>query len=166
MNPSYFRIKLNKKEAIQRLCDWNGGEYKESIKTGYLKAVDVSVDENGQWKGSCLYVYENEEWTVFEDLSGGYSFIDIEDWKKFAKNNNLVFAAYNDATLYAELIVIENGVVTKYFIEDFDMPVENVNEGNGIEDIYHWTDVVDFMEHDELFSSEDAGVVLIFEGLY
>ena len=113
MNPSYFRIKLNKEEAIQRLCDWNDRQYKELIKADHLDAVNVSLDKNGQWKGSCLYVYENEEWTVFEDLSGGYSFIEPESWKKFAKENELIFAAYNDAMLYAELILIVDGVVTK-----------------------------------------------------
>lgn len=161
MNPSYFRIKLNIGEAIQRLCDWNGGKYKELIETKYSKAVDVSLDENRHWKGSCLYVYENEEWTVFEDLSGAYSFIDKEDWRKFAKENEFVFSAYNDAILYAELIMIVDGIVTKYFIEDFDMPDENVNEGNGIANINNWTNVARFVDDDELVYS-DEGVVLIF----
>lgn len=161
MNPSYFRIKLNTESAIQRLCDWNGKKYTELIKTKYLKAVEVSINENGQWKGSCLYVYENKEWTVFEDLSGGYSFVDIEDWKKFAKENELIFAAYNDATLYAELIRIVDGVATKYFIEDFDMPEENVNKGDGIADINNWMDVAAFVDNDDLLNYND-GVVLIF----
>ena len=161
MNPSYFRIKLNKDEAIQRLCDWNGRKYKERIETKYSKAVDVSLDESRQWKGSCLYVYESEEWTVFEDLSGGYSFIDIENWKKFAKENELVFAAYNDAILYAEMIMIVDGIVTKYFIEDFDMPEENVNEGDGIAEINNWIDVAKYVDEDDLVYS-DTGVVLIF----
>lgn len=161
MNPSYFRIKLNKEEAIQRLCDWNGKQYKESIEADHLDAVKVSVDENGQWKGSCLYVYENEGWTVFEDLSGGYSFIETESWKKFAKEDELVFAAYNDAMLYAELVLIVDGVVTKYFIENFDMPEDDVNEGDGIADINSWIDVAGFVDNDDLLDS-DEGVVLIF----
>lgn len=161
MNPSYFRVKMGLKEAVQRLCDWNGGQYKEWIEADYLDAVRVSLDENGQWKGSCLYVYEKEGWTVFEDLSGGYSFIEIESWKKFAKDNELVYAAYNDAVLYAELIMIVNGIVTKYFIENFDMPEDNVNEGNGIADLKSWIDVARFVDHDELLDS-DQGVILIF----
>lgn len=162
MNPAYFRIKLNKEDAIRRLCDWNGRMYKESIQTTYLKAVDVSTDQNGQWKGSCLYVYENNGWTVFEDLSGGYSFIEVDSWKRFAQMDEVLFAAYNDAMLYAEMIAITDGVVIKYFVEDFDMPEENVNEGDGIADIEQWTDVANFMDQDEIYSMEDEGVVLIF----
>lgn len=161
MNPSYFRVKMGLKEAVQRLCDWNGGQYKECIEADYLDAVQVSLDENGQWKGSCLYVYEKEGWTVFEDLSGGYSFIEIESWKQFAKDNELVYASYNDAVLYAELIMIVNGIVTKYFIENFDMPEDNVNEGNGIADLKSWIDVARFVDHDELLDP-DHGVILIF----
>lgn len=161
MNPGYFRIKLKREEAIQRLCDWNGRKYKELIETDHRNAVKVSTDENGQWKGSCLYVYENEEWTVFEDLFGGYSFIETESWKKFAEEDELVFAAYNDAILYAELILIMDGVVAKYFIENFDMPEDNVNEGDGIADINSWVDVADFVDNDGLLDS-DEGVVLIF----
>lgn len=100
MNPSYFRIRLNIEKAIERLCLWNDRSYKEKIETEFSKAVDVSVDENGQWKGSCLYVYENEGWTVFEDLSGGYSFIDAEQWKRFAQSDDLVVAGYNDSSYF------------------------------------------------------------------
>ena len=106
MNPSYFRIKLNMDEAVKRLCAWIGSDYKEKIETNYSKAVDVSLNENGQWKGACLYVYENDDWTVFEDLSGGYGFIEAEEWLKFAKNDEFVLAGYNDAIICAEMIFI------------------------------------------------------------
>ena len=161
MNPSYFRIKLNMEEAVKRLCDWNGKEYKERIETKNSNAVKVSLDQNGQWKGSCLYAYENEGWTVFEDLMGGSSFIDVEQWLKFAKDDEFVFAAYNDAILYAEMVVIVDGIVTKHFIEDLDMPEDNVNEGDGVEDIDSWVDVAGFVDEDEYVYS-DEGVVLIF----
>lgn len=163
MNPSYFRIKLKKNEAIQRLCDWNGGKYKESIRTDYSNAVKVSIDQNGQWKGSSLYVYQNEDWTIFEDLSGFYSFIDPEGWLKFAEEDEMVFAAYNDAILYAEMIAIVDGVVIKYFLEDFDMPEDNTNKGCGYAGIQSWIDVANFMDHDEyFFDHSDQGIVLIF----
>lgn len=75
MNPSYFRIKVSMEEAVRRLCDWNGKPYKERIETNYSEAVNVSLDQNGQWKGSCVYAYENDGWSVFEDLMGGYSLL-------------------------------------------------------------------------------------------
>ena len=163
MNPGYFRIKLNKKEAIQRLCDWKGGIYKVSIRTNYLNAVKVSIDQNGQWKGDCLYVYQNEDWTVFEDLSGFYSFIDPESWLEFAREDELVFVAYNDAMLYAEMIEFVDGTVVKYFLENFDIPEDNVNKGSGYAEIQSWIDVANFMDHDEYyFDRSDQGMVLIF----
>ena len=161
MNPSYFRIKLNIEKAVERLCIWNGKTFKEKIETDFSNAVSVSLNENRQWKGSCLYVYENDGWTVFEDLSGGYSFIDVEQWKKFAGDDEFLFAGYNDASIYAEMIAIINGDVTKYFIECFDVPEENRNEGNGIADIESWVDVASFVDDDELVYS-DQGTVLIF----
>lgn len=161
MNPSYFRIKRNMEDAVKRLCIWNGSSFKERIETDYSKAVDVSLNESGQWKGGCLYTYENDGWTVFEDLSGGYSFIDPEHWKKFAGTDELVFAGYNDAMLYAEMIVIENGSLTKYFVECADIPEENVNEGDGVPGIDSWIDVASFVDSDDLIYS-DTGVVFIF----
>lgn len=161
MNPSYFRIKRNMEDAVERLCIWNGSSFKERIETDYSKAVDVSLNKNGQWKGDCLYAYENDGWTVFEDLSGGYSFIEPEQWKEFAGTDKLVFASYNDALLYAEMIVIENGSLTKYFVECADMPEENVNEGDGVPGIENWIDVASFVDGDDLVYS-DIGVVFIF----
>ena len=108
-----------------------------------------------------MYVYENEGWTVFEDLMGAFSFIDAEEWKAFAKEDEFVFAAYNDAMLYAELIVITDGVVTKNFMENDDIPEDNINEGNGVADIENWTDVAAFMDDDDLVNS-DKGTVYIF----
>lgn len=161
MNLSYFRIKTNAGEAIKRLCTWLASDYKEKIETNYGGAVKVSVNENGQWKGSCVYVYENDGWTVFEDLSGGFSFIEAAAWKEFAGKDPFVFAAYNDAMIYAEMIVITDGNVTKKFIECFDLPEENINEGDGVTGIENWTDVAAFVDADDIIFSEE-GTVYIF----
>ena len=161
MNPSYFRIKSSMEEAVKRLCLWNGTDCKERIETEYSRAVAVSLNENGGWKGTCLYVYENDGWTVFEDLSGGYSFLEPEQWKKFAGTDELIYAGYNDAVIYAEMIIIQNGSVSKYFMECDDAPEYNVNEGDGIADIENWISVASFIDHDDLVYS-DQGVVLIF----
>ncbi len=88
MNPSYFRIKVNMKEAVERLCIWNGSDCKEWIETGLSDAVDVSLNENGTWKGTCLYVYEKDGWTIFEDLSGSYSFLNRMNGKNLPQRTN------------------------------------------------------------------------------
>lgn len=73
MNPSYFRIKLPIDQAVQRLCGFEGKTPKETILCRPTQAVSHCIDEKKQWKGSCLFVYENKGWTVFEDLSGFYA---------------------------------------------------------------------------------------------
>ncbi len=161
MNPSYFRIKLNMEEAVKRLCAWNEGSYKERIETNYSNAVRVSIDQNGNWKGQCLYAYEKDGWTVFEDLSGGYSVNEIDSWLNFAEKDELIFAGYNDAIIYAEMIVVKDGEVTKYFMECDDCPEENVNQGNGIPNIENWVDVASYVDEDKFVYSEQ-GIVYIF----
>lgn len=161
MNPSYFRIKLSKQQAIERLWKWNNTVIKERVETDYGDAVDNSLDDNGNWKGSCTYVYENEGWTIFEDLSGGYMAIPAESWLEFAGNDELVVAGYNDAILYGEMVVITQGSVQKEFFEDMDNPEENVNKGNAYSEINSWIDVATFVDDDELVYSE-SGELLIF----
>lgn len=161
MNTSYFRIKLGKTEAIERLCSWSGSRCRERMEADYSKAVDLSLDETGQWKGSCLYVYEKNGWTVFEDLSGGFSFLEAEQWRIFAQNDEVVFAGYNDSIPYAEVVMVQKGVIVKRFMEDYDMPEDNLNEGDALPEITKWTDAASFVDGDELVYS-DRGELLIF----
>ncbi len=161
MNPSYFRIKLNMEDAVRRLERFNGTAYKEKIPAEPYRAASLSLGKDGQWKGLCLYVYENKGWTVFEDLSGGYCFTEAKDWKEFAAGSDFVFAAYNDAIFYAELIVVENGIITKNFMENDDIPEENRNEGDAFPDITDWMGVADFMDDDPLVGPE-TGTLYIY----
>lgn len=161
MNPSYFRIKLPQKAAIERLCSWNEKKPKEEIVTAFDNVVDVSVNESGEWRGDSLYVYEKDDWTVFEDLSGGYAAIPAESWKIFAGNCDLVVAGYNDSIPYGELVVIISGMVKKEFFEDVSMPEDNVNHGDMPGGIDDWTDAAEFVDNDEFLYSEN-GTVLIF----
>lgn len=73
MNLSYFRIKFPMEQAIENLRVWIGKDIKErtdNVPTAFGKNIDAALNENDQWKGQCLYVYENEGWTIFEDMSG------------------------------------------------------------------------------------------------
>ena len=51
--------------------------------------------------------------------------------------------------------------MTKNFMENDDIPEDNINEGNGVADIENWTDVAAFMDDDDLVNS-DKGTVYIF----
>lgn len=161
MNPSYFRIKLPMAGAVERLFQWNEKMPKEKIETTFSLAVDKSINESGQWKGSCLYVYEKAGWTVFEDLSGGFVGNSAMSWKAFAQNNDLVVAGYNEEIPYGELIILTNGVIQKEFLEDERLPKDNVNYGGMYSEIKEWIDVASFVDNDEIVYSEH-GMVLIF----
>ncbi|MCL2060249.1 MAG: hypothetical protein FWH01_14555 [Oscillospiraceae bacterium] len=164
MNPSYFRIKLPMDEAINRLCNWIYKAPKEIIETSMENAVSVAC-VNGQWKGAALYVYYNDGWAVFEDLSGGFSSMPADDWLRFARNDPLVVAGYNDAIIYAELKVIEDNIVIKDFFEYSEKPDSYKNIGKlHSEDkapIESWADVAAFIDEDDIVFSEN-GTVYIF----
>lgn len=160
MNPSYFRINISMEEAVARLEKWQNNVF-ERKQARSSDAVDLCLDDEGKWKkGACLFAYENEGWTVFEDLKGSFSDFEGEDWLSFAMNNSLVFAGYNDAILYGGLVVIEDGKIVKDFFEDFDTPDFNHNDGTAYKEIKSWTDVASFIENDK-FAFSDEGIVLI-----
>ena len=161
MNPSYFRIKLPTEEAVRRLCSFEKKTPKETIPCRLSEAVDYCIDENKQWKGSCLFVYENKGWTIFEDLSGFYAGVSASQWQKFAQQDDFVAAGYNDAIVYGELVIITAGVVEKEFLSDWQMPEDNRNNGDKFPEIQEWTDAADFVDNDEILYAEQ-GTVLIF----
>ncbi|SHJ56069.1 hypothetical protein SAMN02745136_00385 [Anaerocolumna jejuensis DSM 15929] len=105
MNPSYFRIKLPEGEAVKRLCKEMGGKpFIEKVETTSDKIVQVSLNNQGNWKGSVLYAYEKNGWTIFEDISGSYFSIPANTWLEFAHSENLIVAGYNDADISGEFI--------------------------------------------------------------
>lgn len=159
MNPSYFRIRLGKEEAVKRLAEWLGKPCKEKCETDLAGCVAVCLDEKQEWKGICLYVYENEGWTVLEDMSGFLSDCPAEAWKEYAKEDEFIFAGYNDAIPYGEFVSIKSGVVLKEFC-DFEGDVEK-NNGVEFQKIESWVDVAEFVDEDEMVYSE-TGEVFIF----
>ncbi len=161
MNPSYFRIKLPEKIAVERLCRWMDKTPKETIETSFSQSIAHSLDENGQWKGGCLFVYENEGWTVFEDLSGGFSGIPAESWQSLAESDEFMMAGYNNAVPYGELIAITGGVVQKEFLEDLSTPEANVNNGDMFQEVKDWTGAAGVVDDDGIVYSEQ-GTVMIF----
>src|SRR5262249_3387900 len=107
MNPSYCRIRVPKDEALQRFAAWNklaqGGPL---VPTKIGDAVQLACDERRMWRGKALFVSEVGEWTLFQDLSGALGAIPGATWLLFADGNDLVFAGYNDAISYGEMVVV------------------------------------------------------------
>lgn len=160
MNPSYFRINIDLESAIKRLETWNRNSFAVRVESKYLDAVGNCIDGNGRWKGKCLFAYENDGWSVFEDLTGAYSCISASKWIEFAKADKFVLAGYNDAIPYGEMIVIENGFILK---DLFDDPTgeDNLshNVGDGHKNICDWCEIASFVDDDEIIYS-DTGVIL------
>lgn len=159
MNPSYFRIQLPKVNAMKRLAAWcKSAELEPPLEVNLSEALARACDDRGHWRGSALYVYENRGWTVFEDLSGHCGAIPADSWLSFAQCDEFVFAGYNDAIGYGELIMIANSEVIREFLHDSDNPEVNVNRGhlaeNPIEPIQTWIQVARFVDDDDLAFSE------------
>jgi hypothetical protein len=156
-NPSYFRIQLSQPDAMLRLASWlDSPELEPPREVRLSDAVTFACDNNGHWRGSALYIYNNDGWTVFEDLSGHFSSIPADSWLTFAQSDNFVFAGYNDAIGYGELIVIEGGAVVREFPHGADNPDVKVNrgqlDGNPIESIETWIQAARFVDDDVIFS--------------
>lgn len=58
--------------AKKRFCEWMEiSVVKNIVETDCVKAIELSCNENGAWRGQAVFFYQNDDWTVFEDLSGG-----------------------------------------------------------------------------------------------
>ena len=159
MNPSYFRIRLPLPDAMSRFSSWLGlPELEPPRAVDLSEAVSLACDEVGTWRGSALYLYHNDEWTVFEDLSGHLGSIRANSWQSFAQNDSFVFAGYNDAIGYGELTVIDNGTIVREFLFDAENPSVNVNYGNlndnSIEPMTTWVEAATFVDEDTILFSE------------
>ncbi|MBC7853498.1 MAG: hypothetical protein IAF94_08685 [Pirellulaceae bacterium] len=116
------------------------------------------------WLGKAVFVSEVGEWTLFQDLSGALSAIPGHTWLQFAKNDELVFAGYNDAIGYGELVEVSAGIVRREFLDDRDSPESNVNAGR-LEDPHEpfesWIEVASYVDDDDLGFS-DVGWLWIY----
>jgi hypothetical protein len=159
MNPSYFRIRMPLPDAMSRLSEWlDSPELEPPRDVAIGDAVALACDESGQWRGAALFVYCKDGWTVFEDLSGHFAAIPAETWTIFAGKESFVFAGYNDAIGYGELVVMDNGCVLREFLFDSDNPEVNVNkgylDGSTIEPLETWIEAARFVDDDEIVFSE------------
>ncbi|MBU3129788.1 hypothetical protein [Clostridium tagluense] len=159
LNPSYFRIKLSVEEAKKRLSNWWGvAAPTEFFKIDYSHAVANACDKNGMWRGEALYIYQNDEWAVFEDLSGGFGTIPATSWIEFAQKDSFVFAGYNDSIPYGELIIIQNGKVLREFMDMPDDPELNIDMGKLEKEegkpIHSWVDVASYVDEDSIIYSD------------
>ncbi len=124
-------------------------------------AVDLAL-EGERWKGLAVYIFAADPWTVFEELSGGLEGRPAEDWMRLAAGGDLVYAGYNDAIGYGELVRVEGGRVVRHFQQDEQDPGADINTGELPEEAddpwVHWADVAKWVdEADEEFTARERG---------
>ncbi len=167
MNPSYVRIRLPMADALPRFAEWIGlpplGPPQE-VKA--VQAVDEAC-ENGDWRSAiAVFIYQSGEWTVFDDQTGYLAALPAERWRSLAGTDELVFAGYNDAVPYGQLIVVRSGRVIREFLDDQQDSSQNVNRGQlDFEDdspIEDWIGAASFVDGDDFASLPDTGLLWLF----
>jgi hypothetical protein len=163
---SYVRIKLPLEEAVQRVATWlNWSMPTTQVLIDSSQAVDMACDSKGRWRGPAVLVHHKNDWTVFEDMTGFLSSRAPEEWLKCAGVRDLVFAGYNDAIRYAELIAISDGEITQdFFFDDSDQLLSR-NNGSGLVDADSWIDIAAFVDDDDLVYSDTGLLWQLSEGV-
>jgi hypothetical protein len=161
MNPSYFRIRLPLPEAKQRLATWLGiASAPDLVATDCVNAVRLACTPQGIWRGRALFLYQKDDWSVFEDLTGGFSAHPGSTWLSFAHMDDLILAGYNDAIGCAELVVVTGGKVMREFSQDRENPGTDVNIGTLPSEATYpfqsWVDIAAFVDEDRLYGSDEG----------
>jgi len=167
MNPSYLRVRRSLEDAIARYGAWIGRpELSAPREVADADAIDLAL-ENGRWRGLAVYVFPSGAWTVFEELSGGLAASSVREWLRLADGGDLVFAGYNDAIGYGELVQVDQGQLVRQFLEDAQDPGANVNVGTLATEasrrIARWVDVARWVDDDEASRGSGRGLLWIHQ---
>lgn len=151
---SYVRLRCALAEGLDRYGRWIGTpEVAPRRLVQDRDAIDLALD-NEEWLGLAVFVYASGPWTVIEELSGGLSERSVESWLELAEGGDLVYAGYNDAIAYAQLIVVERGRLVREFLQDEQDSSLDVNRGQLPEEaggrLESWIDGARWVEEDEL----------------
>ena len=166
MNPSYLRMRRPLEDAMARYGAWIGmDELAPPQDVTDSDAIDLAL-EDGQWRGLAVYIFSSGAWTVFEELSGGLAARAGDDWVRLADGGDLVFAGYNDAIGYGELVKVERGQLVRQFLRDEQDPSADVNVGRLPDELQKglvdWTDAAKWVDEDDEFSlGNDRGLLWI-----
>jgi hypothetical protein len=168
MNPSYLRMRRPLEDAMARYGAWIGrDELAPPQDVADADSVDLAL-EDGQWRGLAVYIFAAGDWTVFQELSGGLAACTGDDWVRLADGGDLVFAGYNDAIGYGELVLVERGQLVRQFLQDEQDPSADVNVGRLPEEaeqrFVRWADVAQWVDEDEAFAVSDRGLLWIHRG--
>ena len=150
---SYVRLRCTLAEGLDRYGRWiRTPEVSPRRLVEERDAIDLAL-ANDEWLGLAVFVYASGSWTVIEELSGGLSERPVQSWLELADGGDLVYAGYNDAIPYAQLIVVERGRLVREFLQDEQDSSDDVNVGQLPEEtgkpLETWGDGVRWVEQDE-----------------
>jgi hypothetical protein len=151
---SYVRLRCTLADGLNRYGRWIGApEVAPRELVRERDAIDLALADE-EWRGLAVFVYASGPWTVIEELSGGLAERPAESWLELAGGGDLVYAGYNDAIPYAQLVVVEGGRLVREFLQDEQDPSQNVNGGRLPEEagkrMETWIDAMGWVEEDEL----------------
>jgi hypothetical protein len=85
MNPSYFRLRQNKPVALARFATACGvADIGPLVATSSSQAIDLVTTPAGTWRSPAVFIFEKDDWTVFDDLTGTFSARPADFWLPFA----------------------------------------------------------------------------------
>jgi hypothetical protein len=154
-------------EVLPRFSDWVGlPQLGPPKKLKWNKVVGAAC-KNGVWRSVvAVFIHESGEWTVLDDQNGHLASFTTNRWRALAGRDELVFAGYNDAVPYGQLIVVRAGRVVREFLDDKQNPRNNVNRGvlafEKQSPIKDWITAASFVDGDEIASYPDTGLLWMF----
>lgn len=164
---AYARLPLPLDVALQRFAEWIAlPELEPPRRVSSRRSVDEACTD-GEWRGVAVFAHEARGWTVFEDYTGYLGLLPAARWIALAGRDELVFAGYNEAAPYGQLIVVRHGRVVREFLHDVQDPSQDVNRGRleleRTEPIDDWVDAARFVDGDDLADEgADEGTLLLY----
>src|SRR5262249_35089201 len=112
---SYCRIRIGKDEALRRFAVCHGLPQIGPLELVTTDNPDPLAYRSKEWR-EAVFVSEVGEWTLFNDLTGGFAVRPTTEWQELAGQDDLVFAAYTFNVDVAEVVVVSRGVVVRKFV--------------------------------------------------
>jgi hypothetical protein len=165
MCPGFVKLRLPGKLATDRLRTWLGR--REILAPTPVKPAEINssaTDSQGHWRGLVVVIREHQDWTLFEDLSGGLCALGHEDASRWLELGGDVYEAeYNDAIPFASMAIVEQGELVFDFFDDPSRPDLHRNRGTPPARIRTWVDVASLIDEDDAWV-ESPAQIWILEG--
>jgi hypothetical protein len=150
---TYLRLRCPLDEAMARYGRWIGApEVDPPRLVRERDAIDLALVD-GNWAGLAVFIFASGPWTVIEELSGGLADRPAESWLALAQGGDLVYAGYNDAIPYAQVVVVERGQLVRQYLQDEQDSSADIDVGRLPEEagqrFHDWVDAMAWVEADE-----------------